>query len=151
MLELKERQYKRNYYIDAIKGVLIFLVVLAHYKVDVIHDIIFLFHMPLFFIISGFLTSREKLLSERYIRRKVIKLIIPYSIYMIFNPILILRIHSPKDALMLIYGGRAISGVYWYITSYLFAVAIIKFIDTLKIDSIHKYAIILVGGGYSGS
>lgn len=60
----------RNKKLDMVKGILILLVVLGHGKEGIIHDIIFLFHMPLFLILSGFFLSREKLLNIKYIKIK---------------------------------------------------------------------------------
>lgn len=34
--------------VDIAKGILIILVVVAHAQTDIVHDIIFMFHMPLF-------------------------------------------------------------------------------------------------------
>ena len=45
----------RTQSVDIAKGILIILVVVAHAQTDIVHDIIFMFHMPLFFVISGFL------------------------------------------------------------------------------------------------
>lgn len=39
----------RIYSVDIAKGILIILVVVAHAQTDIVHDIIFMFHMPLFF------------------------------------------------------------------------------------------------------
>lgn len=44
---------ERKDYVDLYRGILIILVVLGHYKGDLLHDVIFLFHMPLFFMLSG--------------------------------------------------------------------------------------------------
>lgn len=42
---MRERQIN----LDVLRGLLIVLVVLAHFNMGLIHDIVFLFHMPLFF------------------------------------------------------------------------------------------------------
>lgn len=39
----------RTLSVDIAKGILIILVVVAHAQTDIVHDIIFMFHMPLFF------------------------------------------------------------------------------------------------------
>lgn len=49
----------RTQSVDIAKGILIILVVVAHAQADIVHDIIFIFHMPLFFVISGFLIRQE--------------------------------------------------------------------------------------------
>lgn len=48
-------------HIDACKGIGILLVILGHTNVpSIVHTIIYSFHMPLFFIISGYLFSEAK-------------------------------------------------------------------------------------------
>lgn len=52
---------QRYEYIDIAKGIGILLVVWAHILlVGVSHRVIYAFHMPLFFMISGMLFRREK-------------------------------------------------------------------------------------------
>lgn len=59
---------QRLYYLDALKGILIILVILGHsiqykmmdYQHDVLFRVIYSFHMPLFFLISGFLTYKGR-------------------------------------------------------------------------------------------
>ena len=48
-------------YIDSLKGIGIFIVILGHtYQVpDLLHDIIYSFHMPLFFMVSGFVYRED--------------------------------------------------------------------------------------------
>ena len=58
---------ERDDNIDIIRGILIVLVVLGHYGEGLLHDVIFLFHMPVFLILSGYLFKRDKLLDSEYI------------------------------------------------------------------------------------
>ena len=62
---------ERDDNIDIIRGILIVLVVLGHYGEGLLHDVIFLFHMPVFLILSGYLFKRDKLLDSEYILKKV--------------------------------------------------------------------------------
>lgn len=61
MQEIKQRKY----WIDYLKAVAIYLVILGHLP-DELHIkwAIYLFHMPLFFIISGFLYKPRKAKDE---------------------------------------------------------------------------------------
>lgn len=61
----------RSKNIDVLRGILIIFVVAAHYREDLFHDIIFLFHMPLFFIVSGFLIQEQKIKKEITYKRKL--------------------------------------------------------------------------------
>ncbi|MGN1124802.1 MAG: acyltransferase family protein [Candidatus Gastranaerophilaceae bacterium] len=136
---------KREEKIDAIKGILIFLVVFGHSKTDFIHDIIFLFHMPLFFIVSGFLLNKSRLYEKGYIRKRVFKLILPYCSYLFIDFILLRRNYSLDNLMHMFYGGRAINGVYWYITCFLFALFL--FSTMLKKLSEKMTKIIILLGG----
>ena len=67
-------------HIDILKGIGIILVVLGHLIGGYGNDIIFLFHMPLFFFISGFLFRKQKL--KTYLSKKNIALLIPYFVFL---------------------------------------------------------------------
>ena len=54
-----------------------------------LHDFIYSFHMPLFFILSGFCFSKKHLSSFKpYIRKKIHSLYFPYVIWLSFFAIL---------------------------------------------------------------
>ena len=95
---------RRIGYIDQIKGLAIFLVVLAHvmaftyqnWEVVLQHKnvapllwwrIIYSFHMPLFFCVSGYLCSIKKGYTK-FVRNKVRSLIIPFSSFFILESII---------------------------------------------------------------
>ena len=58
-MKLKERDKS----IDIMKGILIFFVIIGHYPSinERIQSIIYWFHMPLFFMISGYLFKKKKI------------------------------------------------------------------------------------------
>lgn len=61
----------RNRSIDAIKGILIFLVVIGHVlpgslDENVIRYVIYSFHMPAFFFVSGYLLDMKRLAGQNY-------------------------------------------------------------------------------------
>lgn len=70
---------KRNVTIDIFKGVGIVLMVLGHMHFDDQNfgRIVYAFHMPLFFLISGYLYKRPINLID-YLKRKAKRLLIPY-------------------------------------------------------------------------
>ena len=85
---MKERLYK----IDNLKGILIFLVVFGHImerlgQRNEIYNLIYVFHMPLFVIITG-MTFKNYILNNKV---KIIftKILIPYVIFQIFYILLI--------------------------------------------------------------
>lgn len=67
---------KRDEYIDLIKGVGIFLVVLGHHN-TILTKYIYSFHMPLFFFLSGIFHSNYSSYKE-FIKKKIKGLVIPY-------------------------------------------------------------------------
>lgn len=119
---------ERDYKIDVYRGILILLVVAAHFQSDLLHDIIFLFHMPLFFILSGFLIKIDKIVSASYLRKKTLHMIIPYCTYIIFDYGFCKQNLTLSSVIRMIWGGRAIDGVYWYITCYLAAMCLFAFL-----------------------
>lgn len=70
----------RNSYVDIIKGIGIFLVILAHHK-TILNEYIYSFHMPLFFLLSGIFHKNYSSYKEFFIK-KVKILIIPYLTFM---------------------------------------------------------------------
>ena len=141
---------ERNTEIDILRGILIVCVVLAHYSREFPHDIIFLFHMPLFYAISGFLMNRDRLLESGYIVEKVKSLMLPYGMYLVLDMLLVRKTLSIRDWIYAIWGGRVATGVYWYITCYLFTIFIFAIFLRKFSDRIVK-SLILVGGGYSSN
>lgn len=140
----------RSQSVDIAKGILIILVVIAHAQVDMVHDIIFMFHMPLFFVISGFLMKRETLVKVGYVRGKIKHLMIPYMTYLVLDMLLVRKTLSVHDWMYAIWGGRAVTGVYWYITCFIFTIFMLTILLRKFSDRIVK-GLILVGGGYSDS
>ena len=77
---------KRNYHIDNIKLLLLFLVALAHtlipfremhIGIDYVIKAIYFFHMPMFALVTGYLVSK----SKRDIWGYVKKLLVPYVVF----------------------------------------------------------------------
>ncbi|MDO4511181.1 MAG: acyltransferase family protein [Bacteroidales bacterium] len=73
----------RFQYIDLTKGIGILTVVWAHIMlVGWSHRLIYAFHMPLFFFVSGFLFKAEKFASfTDFLKKRFKRLMIPYAIY----------------------------------------------------------------------
>lgn len=135
----------RTLSVDIAKGILIILVVVAHAQVDVVHDIIFMFHMPLFFVISGFLMKRETLVKVGYARGKIKHLMILYMTYLVLDMLLARKTLSVHDWMYAIWGGRAVTGVYWYITCFIFTMFLLSALLEKFSDRTIK-GIVLIGG-----
>ena len=149
-LRMNRMDNRRSDVIDIVKGILITLVVIGHYEKGAVHDIIFFFHMPLFFIISGYLIESSKLKSEGYLRKKSESLLIPYITYMVFEVVFVKKSlgieNTIRDYVRLLWGGRAIAGVHWYITCFLMALIVFSFLVKRYPENIVK-GLILAGGG----
>ena len=68
---------KRLKYIDFIKGVAIICIIFGHLGIGAINRIVYTFHVPVFFFITGYLTNTETDFLS-FIKKKTKKLIIPY-------------------------------------------------------------------------
>lgn len=115
----------RILWIDCLKGITILLVVIGHNANETISRFIFCFHMPLFFILSGFLFTPKPHIES--LRKSAKRLLLPYACYavLISSPFLLNFlikqdfVGGGKLILKLLYGGRYLTGeygVFWFIT-----------------------------------
>lgn len=80
----------RNQWMDVAKGSTIILMILGHASIpDVLSRFIYSFHMPLFFIASGWLTNWGKNTVREFFIKKVKSLVIPFITYSIIVLIII--------------------------------------------------------------
>lgn len=142
--------HERIAWIDVAKGIGILLVVLGHnhyMKKDLpLRNIIYSFHMPLFFLISGFFIKPEKKLFYNF-KKKFTSLIKPYlsalAIAALIQLILNHKLPLLNYAINGLYGG--INNVPWgplWFLPHLFLVIMIfcflrKLSNTLKINEAH--------------
>ncbi len=117
--------------VDILKGLLILFVVLGHttFHNVAFHDIIFWFHMPLFFALSGavFKGGVDDLKAFAY--KKAKRFLPTYLVWFILISILDGDIFRAKGWVRFIWGGRACGGVYWYITVLLFTVILFALME----------------------
>lgn len=76
-----DRQTDRSLSIDIAKGIGISLMVIGHSSAPAaIHNFIYTFHMPLFFIIAGYLMNYEKWRNKFrfFVKRRLERMILPY-------------------------------------------------------------------------
>ena len=63
---------KRNQWVDVAKGIAIILMVLGHTAIpDSLSRFIYSFHMPLFFIASGMMTTWTKYSVKKFVYKKI--------------------------------------------------------------------------------
>lgn len=114
-------------YLDVARTLVIYLVVLGHMPYTGINaiyrDIIYAFHMPFFFMISGIL-HKEESFSFKSLKRIFISLIIPYYIYNVICAIVYYPINhnSILDSLLdiVLCMGKQPSGASWFFLSLFF-------------------------------
>lgn len=75
---------KRLEWVDIAKGIGIFLMVMGHSGIPrSMHDWIYSFHMPFFFILSGYFFVSGKYTLKELVRRKVKTILLPYFFFSI--------------------------------------------------------------------
>ncbi len=131
---------QREIWIDVARGLGIIAVVVAHVLVDTnpgnsITWFLFLFHMPLFFILAGM--NQKPVAFGPFLKRRGLQLLVPYVFYIaLFTApsvarwmIELLRGHveHPVNWASVIWGGDQLggaTGVLWFLTCLFFAQAI---------------------------
>lgn len=120
---------ERILFFDNFKGILIILVVLAHYFFDYFQDVhqiqglisfIYLFHMPVFLFVSGYLTSKNPSKESFY------KLLIYYFIFNTFMMLYCFALQSMPIQFLNSYNS------YWYLASLFIMRLFIKRIEKVK-------------------
>lgn len=80
--KIRDENLNRSLWLDIAKGVTIVLMVLGHTSIpDAFSRLIWAFHMPLFFIASGWMTSWLKYSVAGFIVRKSRSIMIPFAVY----------------------------------------------------------------------
>lgn len=150
------KEIKRIDEIDLLKGIGIIFMITGHIEFGTIYDKwIHSFHMPMFYIISGFLFYAKDTQILNYMKRKSKSLLTPYFVFSILhyllwilicffkNDISLLNLLNPiKHIFFINTSGMPISGALWFLTS-LLIVEIIYFI-LFKFFSVYKRRIIII-------
>ncbi|EIW9264068.1 acetyltransferase [Klebsiella pneumoniae] len=127
---MKIKTFESYDWVDAAKGIGIILVVAGHTLDEKISNMIFLFHMPFFFLLGGYLYSPKPV--SPYFINKTRRLIIPYIKYLAFFTTFLIaeslykgnNLYSVANIILRsIYGGQLLSGatgVFWFVTVFFF-------------------------------
>lgn len=70
---------KRIDYFDIAKGIAMLCIIAGHLGIDRVNNFVFTFHVPIFFLISGYFMS-DRLPMKEFVIKKVKQLMIPYAI-----------------------------------------------------------------------
>lgn len=110
-----KKEIQRDSSIDLCRGIGILLVLLGHTNPPFM-KYIYSFHMPLFFILSGYLYKRDNLhlTTMAYIRKIARAYLSPYIILCVLNLMIQMIFHVIKgnDELLLIFG-KYVVGIMW--------------------------------------
>lgn len=98
------------------------------------------------FLLSGFLFEGDRTKEKGYLTCKAKRLLIPYAGYLLLDLLLVRRDYSMSSLIHAFYGGRAFSGVYWYMTCFLFTLAIFSLLlKRYPDEKVKRFN--LIGGG----
>ncbi len=115
-------------WIDSLKGMGIIMVVVGHIFDGYLHAWLYLFHMPLFFFISGYLFKPSSE-GRQYFLKKSLSLLLPYLFFLVLlsaKDIVLILLEGQyfpliKQTLKILFGGRLLvgwTGVFWFITCF---------------------------------
>lgn len=157
-----ELERKRIGYLDTAKGIGMLCVILAHSGNDTVIRIISSFHMPLFFIISGYLISDKDSFGD-YARKRTKQLMLPY----LFTSVVICLCRLFTDVFLLpkddwaarlvknigsfLYGmamnvyNFGYAGFIWFLPAMLTALLIVKYFGDKKYGAVIIAAIAYLG------
>lgn len=124
-------------WIDTLKGIGILTVVAGHIFPPSVARYLFLFHMPLFFFIGGFLFKPSADWKE-YLTKKSFHLLVPYVAFLclVYVPYEMREIMTGKETIAKgivrpILGGRylvAWAAVFWYVTCFFLVQQVMNFL-----------------------
>lgn len=142
---------ERYKWIDIVKGIGIFLVVLGHMPSmpNFLHLWIFSFHMPLFFFLSGFLFTPRSL--KEHLKRKTKSLIFPYIIYSVLFIMIDFYIYNNVSLIQLsiekFLFGQGGFDILWFFVSLFIVEIIFNFIvvKTNKNKYLLVFSIVIIG------
>lgn len=145
---------QRVEYIDFFRGIGIILMIINHIGFGgVIYNFSHAFHMPMFFIISGYFYSKknkEIISTVRFVKRKAKTLLLPYFVFGLFHYIVWIGLYGfsvyPLTRLFFYNTeeGMPIAGALWFLTA-LFITDVLFFILDRYIASRLLFVAIIIG------
>jgi len=98
-------------HIDIARGIAMLCIILGHFNVGVVNRIVFTFHVPIFFFITGYFIS-DKLSMKDFIKNKARTLLVPYICTCIITILL---------ATIMAFASEGVSGAWKAVTEWLYA------------------------------
>ncbi|MEN6462989.1 MAG: acyltransferase family protein [Syntrophomonas sp.] len=146
---------QRESWLDITKSIFIVLIVVFHSGETVLHDYIYWFLGPAFFVLSGYVFKPVKDWSEfnSWLKSRVVRLLIPYTTFLVLTTLAKYALkyctHNltaswvKADLINVLVGGRFLPGVFWFVTC-LFITELLFMVFHLSIKN-HKIIIFLIG------
>ena len=143
-------------WLDVAKGYAILLVVIGHmiqfylypesYQTDLVYGLIYSFHMPFFFILSGFAASFSsvKEISVNNVDKKIKRLIIPFVSWALVNYLLSSLNGSFTLSRLLAYVCYPAGGGLWYLWALFFIYVIHASIIRLNSNNLYYRFLVLL-------
>lgn len=120
---------------DVAKGITIMLMIIGHSSIpDLLSRFVYSFHMPLFFIASGWMTNWENSTIKDFILKKIKSLIIPFLIYSTFVLILFELVRIKRINSFFIEGWQGYA--LWFIPVLFISLLIVKLLNFVQKERI---------------
>jgi len=117
---------------DILRGLLIISVVIGHCSPNWISQVIYWFHMPAFFILSGEL--HKSVYSKEYLKRKAVNFLWPLFAYSFAIEVIWQNKILNFLKIIILGGGRYVTGVYWFLPVLFFTEILYSLLLKLKLD-----------------
>ena len=131
---------KRYYWLDIAKGITIILMVLGHSSIPkFVSDFIWAFHMPLFFIASGWCTDWKRDGFVTFLKKRTKSLMFPFCVFSLVV-MMIYQILGKRDCIDILqngWGGYAL----WFVPVLFFATLLAKAVFMIWNTHIQIFAI----------
>lgn len=150
-IQIEKNKFKRIEYIDIFKAIGIICMIMGHIGFGgKFNYFIHAFHMPMFFIISGYL-YKKTFNTKQFLKKKIKTLLIPYFLFGIISYVIWILFNlknvsiSPLLSLISINTENLpIAGALWFLTALFFAEIIYFFIDKIKSSKLKNICIIII-------
>lgn len=146
---------ERMQWVDIAKGIGIILVAFAHIRYSVLSTYIYWFHMPLFFVVSGFLYKgiHEERNLEKEIWKKSWNMFIPYTVFGVFIMFMLFTVFRVPFSwvylINFIKGGQDLDGIFgpfWFIPVMCFTQILFLFVGSIKNSKIVFFLMVVSYG-----
>lgn len=138
---------QRDKSVDIAKGIGIILSIFGHINHSILNAFIYMFHMPLFYFISGYLFNPDKYSFKQYVVRKLKTIILPYFIFGIITLLFNYLLHEKVAIVDFLIQKRYLT--LWFLTSLFFTEIVFyllnKFIKNEYLKGIIVILLFLVG------